>query len=427
VAGWKKSIRLRFGWALARYCAAAAGHVALTTAISLPVALLAVGAAIDYSIYERQRSALQAVADAAAIAGAREVVLSNADARQIEASAAAFVESNMSLSPARRAEKFELETTLSQDLHTLTVTIRQYWNPTFAHLFAKDVTPIVVDATARLVGSEKICLLALDEQASPAVRLRNYASLTGNGCGVFANSRSSGSLQNDGNGTMRASIICTVGGVQGSISGFDPRPVTDCPRTDDPLADRAPPSFSGCSHSFLRLTDKVTKIRPGTYCGGLRIDGSSRILAEPGVYVIKDGPLKVTGRAQLTGTDVGFYLTGKGAVFEMTADTTIDLEGPRSGAMAGLLFYENRSNTAGSQHRIESNNAHKLLGTIYLPQGTLLVDANAPVADRSAYTAIIARSLQLEAGPLLQLNSDYDATNVPVPKGLIGGRVVLTD
>ena len=76
-------------------------------------------------------------------------------------------------------------------------------------------------------------------------------------------------------------------------------------------------------------------------------------------------------------------------------------------------------------HRIGSNNARNLLGTIYLPQGTLLIDATAPVADQSAYTAIIANSLQLQKGPQLVLRSDYDKTNVPVPDGLINGRVFL--
>ena len=70
-----------------------------------------------------------------------------------------------------------------------------------------------------------------------------------------------------------------------------------------------------------------------------------------------------------------------------------------------------------------------LIGTVYLSQGYLHVDANKPVADQSAYTAIVVRSLKLKAGPNLVLNSNYDATDVPFPPGLknlAGSRIALT-
>ena len=50
----------------------------------------------------------------------------------------------------------------------------------------------------------------------------------------------------------------------------------------------------------------------------------------------------------------------------------------------------------------------------------LHVDANSPIADKSAYTAIVARMLTLYGGPHLVLNSNYEQTDVPVPKGIRG-------
>jgi hypothetical protein len=88
-------------------------------------------------------------------------------------------------------------------------------------------------------------------------------------------------------------------------------------------------------------------------------------------------------------------------------------------------MFEDWNAKKGNVHVINSNDARVLLGTIHLPVGTLRVAANAPVADKSAHTAIIAEMLDLDAGPDLVLRSDYDSTDVPVPEGLIGGRVVL--
>jgi hypothetical protein len=59
-----------------------------------------------------------------------------------------------------------------------------------------------------------------------------------------------------------------------------------------------------------------------------------------------------------------------------------------------------------------------LTGTIYLPKGNLLVDPTANVAEKSAYTAIIAKRLVVENGPSLVLNTNYGATKVPVPDGI---------
>lgn len=87
--------------------------------------------------------------------------------------------------------------------------------------------------------------------------------------------------------------------------------------------------------------------------------------------------------------------------------------------MAGLLVYAAPS-VKDAQFRILSDNARNLLGTIYLPASELHVDANQPVADQSAYTAIVADKLTLYGGPHLVLNTDYHLTTVPVPGGIKG-------
>ena len=63
----------------------------------------------------------------------------------------------------------------------------------------------------------------------------------------------------------------------------------------------------------------------------------------------------------------------------------------------GILIFDDRGSKA-DKHRIYSDNARKLLGTIYLPNGVLYVDANKPIADQSAYTVIVARPSQPREG-----------------------------
>ena len=70
-----------------------------------------------------------------------------------------------------------------------------------------------------------------------------------------------------------------------------------------------------------------------------------------------------------------------------------------------------------------------MLGTIYLPKGRLEIATMSPIADQSAYTAIVARSIRMSGSPTLVLNADYAATDIPVPAGIgpTGGEVFLRD
>jgi hypothetical protein len=72
------------------------------------------------------------------------------------------------------------------------------------------------------------------------------------------------------------------------------------------------------------------------------------------------------------------------------AGSTIVLKAPILGDLAGLLDFEDRNSPKGQTHQILSDNARVLLGTIYLPQGQLYVDANQPIADLSDYTIMVA-------------------------------------
>ena len=52
-----------------------------------------------------------------------------------------------------------------------------------------------------------------------------------------------------------------------------------------------------------------------------------------------------------------------------------------------------------------------------------------PIADRSAYTVLVVKQLHLYSGPNLILNTDYSATDVPVPMGVgpSGAKIFLSN
>lgn len=419
---WRQLMRLRSN---------VRGAIAISFAIGLPMLLGIVGLAADYAMLSKTRSELQEAADASAMAGAREIPLAKSNPAQVESavkSFAAYRLTNNSAATAAElgAQKYSLTVEVLDDFSAVDVMISEAWTPFFAHFISAGVTPIVVRSKARFVGRNNICVLGMSG-TNTAVFIDRSGRLTANKCGVFSNSTGRSGLRVESGAIVEASIVCSAGGagISGSVT---PSVITDCPPVPDPLASRSAPSFGGCDHNNLVL-DGVTKtLYPGVYCGGAVLKGRANITLSPGVYVIKDGGLVVSGQTRLSGTGVGFFITGMAKPFNFTALTHIELTAPTTGPMAGLLIFEDRSMTTKVLHRISSDDARVLLGTIYLPVGRLVVDARQPVADQSAYTAIVAQAIELNMGPNLILNSDYDTTDVPVPAGIAGSsQVVLSN
>lgn len=398
------------------------GSLAIPLALSLTALVGAGGMAIDYGMMVQKKSQLQSLADGAAIAGASGYAMAKSTETQIVATATAFAKQKNS---ADGSLVVEVKTSNAK---SVSVSLNQAMKPIFGRILGQSDFTLTASATAKVVGASKICVLALDATASGALSLTGNAVLQANGCGAYSNSVSSTGLSSYKNSVLNASLICSAGGTGGGTSNFNPAPVVDCPATPDPLAGRPPPPVGGCDHATMQLTNETRTLSPGVYCGGLVVSGSSHVTFLPGVYVMKDGPLEVTQTSSITGENIGFYLTGDQAVFLFAGGSSVELTAPKDGPLAGLLFFEDRANPAGRFHEIVSENARTLVGTIYLSKGNFAVSSKKPVADQSAYTAIVAKTIQLNKYPVLVLNTDYASTDVPVPAGLghIGGSVTLT-
>ena len=441
------------------------GSVAVVFAVVAVALVMAGGIAVDYISLMRQRAELQAAADASAIAGAREINLATADASQIMVVAENYARTNLGLgvkssgtsdsggtaakltdANAASAETalssdtgiavdgggdggVTVTTTMDENAGSITVEIERTWTPYFAQIFSDSFSSMKVTATARLVGTDKVCVLALDETSAGAVSLTKKANLEALQCGVYSNSTHTDGIVSTGTSLLKAKLTCSAGGVSGTGGNFAPYPTTDCPPMPDPLADRQPPAVGSCDFNNYVAWDWYETLQPGVYCGGIEIGQGIVATFQPGVYIIKDGPFVVGSNATAKGDNVGFYLVGATATFEFTSKATIEFTAPKDGDLASILFFEDRNAPPLRDHKIFSENARVLLGTFYLPNGRLVVKTAKPVADQSAYTAIVARQLALELNPTLVLNTDYAATDIPVPSGLsgVGGRIVLSE
>lgn len=402
----------------------AGGSTAVSFAVALPALFGAVGVATDYGILEMKRSHLQNVADQSAIAAVRELSLANSKNETVESVADSYARSMVD----EENSTLQVGVSVDEKAGKVGVVLKEEWTPFFAHFIRAGVTPVVVNATAQLSGKMNLCVLALDPKDKQIIRMDKSARLNAKGCAVYANSTHSEGIILKGSAEISSSGVCSVGGVYAPAGSITPAPTTDCASISDPLAARQPVSMNGCISNKLKLTKGVHSLSPGRYCGGLEISGNAKVTFAEGDYIIVGGAFEISQDAIVDAKNTSFFLEGQAAALNFIGNTTIRMSGAESGPMAGLLFFEDRSVSLNRQHRINSANASELTGTIYLPRGKLRVDPNSPVAQNSAFTAIVVNQLEINEGPTLVLNTNYSDTNVPVPEGIrIGTQVVLAN
>lgn len=407
------------GRQLRRFTENEQASIAVKFALSLPLLFATMGASLDYGFMLREKERLQAASDAAAKAAALEFTLVDTTKTDVTALAQVAVQSMMNANHDAPGGRVQVVGSAQTNPLRVTVDATQEFRGPFGVL-GGSAAVISVRSVAQVIGQPNLCVLALAADEAGAIELMTQAQMTGQNCAIYSNSTSTASLRSRNDAMLKANLICSGGGVERTKGNFAPEPITDCPQISDPLAGRAAPAVGACTSTGLVIIGEARTLEPGVYCGGLSITGNAQVIFSPGVHVIKHGPFLVDGNATVTGEGAGFYLVGDGARFQFGPNTTIDLSAPTSGVMAGLLFHESRTQASIAEHVIRSDNARKLLGTIYLPRGDLRIDANKPVADQSAYTAIVANTLRLFSGPNLVLNTNYEQSTVPVPEGIRG-------
>ncbi len=412
-----------------RFWTCARGNMAVIFALTLPAIVGGAALAVDIGRLVEERSNLQAVADAAALAAANELYLANTDEQQVLSVAESFARANAADETGTLivAASIKRDGKSSPVGNAVDVTLSKSVHVTIAHYVAPSLVDISVYSRARVSGGTRICVIGLADDNNSTILLDDSATMTAPTCSVYSNSTKEKGLSAVKSSYLRSEMTCSAGGVDGGLSNFRPAALTDCPQIEDPLERRAEPSVGPCSDTKLIIKDQSRTLMPGVYCGGLKITGSASVTAKPGVYVIKGGNLIVDKTASLSGQNVGFFFAGKNSTFTFSKEAAVDLTAPKSGEMAGLLFFQTRSANSNQTFRITSNYARNLIGTIYLPTGVLVVDADMAVADKSAYTAIVVKRLELKSTPNLVLNTNYNLTDVPVPDGVgeVKGGVFL--
>ncbi len=385
------------------------GQIALIFALAAPAVVLLTVGAIDLNNVQSARTRLQDIADSAALAGANELGLAIDDTSAVER-ARVFVAGHLEEWADAPTVTPSIRVFDRQQQRVIEVILDGHTPSFFANMLPPGGWKYKAESRAVAVGMTPLCVLVSGSSGTGVLGVKDTGRLQAPKCLVHSNR----DILVEG-GSISASQVQAVTSAAGVIS---PTPGTGAAPIDDPFKDLSLGDEQPCpstKEKKLPILTGVLNLAPGVHCGGYTVGGTAELVLDPGEHRFLDGFLDIREGARLTGRDVVLFFN-KTSKFDFKDHAMVSLEGRKSGAYAGMVMIGTRDNT--QDFIITSDNVDRLLGVIYVPSAQLLVEGKADVARDSAWTVIVARTVQLKGAPSLIINANYAASDVPVPTGV---------
>ena len=393
------------------------GGIAMIAAIVIPILAVVGCGAIDLVSVSADRGSMQDVADATALAMAKQ--LGVATASGISARADQFAREQLK-EVADRAT-FTVTTSIAPDNSSLTVVIDGQRQSFFGNLLPPGGWRMHTQATAATLGRLPLCVLSSGANNQDIIHLTGQSRMSATGCLVQSNS----DIAVNNQAVMTAGLAQASGSATGMIT---PAAQTGAPNIADPFASMSiKPPLNLCTPLDLVYDVGVNVLAPGVHCGNITVRNGAIVTLLPGEHYFEHGSLQMQQNSTLTGSDVTLIFDDSSS-FAFDDTSVITLSGRRSGPYSGFVIATTRANT--STFEISSTSARQLEGTVYVPNAILNINGSGnSVANQSAWTVVVAKSIQMTGSPNLVVNANYAGSSVPVPGGVgpnVAGKVILT-
>jgi Flp pilus assembly protein TadG len=387
--------------------------VALIFAALLGLVLIGfLGIAVDSAYVLSTKQQLQHAADAAALAGVRQVKteldplypLTRKSAMDIAASnAAAKVSVKLDANVANIPAGDIVVGVWNKDTRTFTpsllgpnaVQVRAKRDAAhadgplglvFGPVFGTSTSDVGVTATAVLAPAADPLILVLHPTTANALRINGTNTVNALAGKIHANSTNACGISLVGTPIMSALQTSVVGGAcfpAGSIIG----PVVEgAAIVPDPLAGLLPttPDWNAFKASLPMPLGPAGQINasgvysPGFYPRGIVAASTSVITLLPGYYMLgitgTNGGLKLGGSAFVTGANVTLFIDRHASVDVSGSGAGMQLTPPGIGdPFQGVTLFQHRQNTGPAECKISGGGIFKVEGFIYVPGGELIM------------------------------------------------------
>ena len=181
------------------------------------------------------------------------------------------------------------------------------------------------------------------------------------------------------------------------------------PTVEDPLIDLEAPQIGLDMGAITLESNQVGVAGPGYYSGGISLDSNTRLVLDPGIYVLDGVGLRIHSHADLIAEGVLFYIidstpgSGDASAVDIDSNGEIVITPMEDGPWAGVSIFQARDNDNLSI--INSNGDLTLEGTLYMPENELEIDSNGDLVGNQ----IIVDRLHMDSNARIFV--DYDNRN----------------
>src|SRR5207249_4750893 len=230
---------------------------------------------------------------------------------------------------------------------------------------------------ARAVGgpgpSPGAQIVVLDSAAPDAFLMSGGSTVNIPGGVEVNSSNATKALDLTGASSITAGYIHVTGGDNCGGNCF-PDAVNGSPIVPDPLAGVPAPTgyTTTCdpAHTNRTINGSSASLTPGTYCGGIKIQGNGTANLAAGTYVLLGGGLTVSP-GNINGTHVTFYSTydathAYGPLNIQGGASTATLSAPILGSLAGVLWFADRTAPSGTVNFLSGGGSLSLEGALYM-------------------------------------------------------------
>jgi hypothetical protein len=388
------------------------------TVVVTAVLMLMAGLGVDVGYLRYQRQQMQKAADAGAIAGASALIYGGdyINAARNDSSANGFTQGTNNVTVAVYNPPQTPGDPFTGDSRFVEVIVSQP-QPTFfmkvGGFFSVAVRARAIASAAR---SSSACIYALDPVDPDSFKVTGTAAIN-SACGIKVNSSDEEAFDKTGSGdiTVAKGGIGIVGNINEVGSGaISPDPTTGIAPFSDPLAGVPEPTVGGCDHpKQTRITGTTpASLSPGVYCDGIKITGSGTVNFASGTYILLGGGIDITGSPTLVGNGVTFYNTADAshsyAPMTITGSAGTTLSAPTTGALAGILFFQDRSLNVccgpTTVNSFDGSNGEVYTGALYFPTTPVKYTGSTSL---SAYSIIVGWQIEMVGSSTL--NDDYSS------------------
>jgi len=401
------------------------GSTATIFAISLPVFIGGLALMVETGHWWYLKTKLQATADMAAIAGARELMMTENYTQIRKASLGDAYENGFDVSKGSLFLKTPPETGRYTGYRGVEVNLVEDRPRLLTSFFSDEPVKIAARAVALALEPQgEACILSLDRSHSTSIEVSGTADINVTGCEVKANSNGPYSVNTNGSGQITADCVRTAGNIGANqnitVKVCDQPSENERPITD-PYADLfVPDGVNAMPCETPKKTGKWSlSLVSGRYCKS-NVIGNDLIELESGGTFIFDGVnlnLK-SSFAHLKGTGVtlifmngGRFIDANGGRIELTAQS----DGPYEGI---VMFSDRLTSNPDDVIKFSGNQNTKIEGVLYFPVQSIEYAGGA--TSLSECTILIAHQIEL-TGNSAMTNKDCGRLGVRDIGGTDGG------